>query len=96
MNHISFIYCSVPNIPRDSTWKQNTESLGTVQSTPLKPPQSSIPKDKKPDLPYIYSTPKEQVNAIFSRQGAKIEPDDAGSDSSLEDVCAYNSFHFMF
>lgn len=96
LNHISFIYCSAPNVPRDSTWKQNTEGTGTVRSTPIKPSQLSIPRDKKSDLPYISSTPKEQVNAIFSRQGSQSGPDDAGSDSSLEDVCASNLFHFIF
>ncbi|KAJ4773024.1 Serine/threonine-protein kinase 4 [Rhynchospora pubera] len=76
---------SARNIPRDSTWKQSVEGTGTVRSTPSKPPQSSILREKKPDLPYSSNTPKEQVNAIFSRQGAQNEPDGAGSDSSLED-----------
>ncbi|XP_078181337.1 serine/threonine-protein kinase sid1-like [Carex rostrata] len=76
---------SARNIPRDSTWKQNVEGTGTVRSTPSKPPQSSALRDRKPDLPYMSTTPKGQVNAIFSRQGAQVGPDDAGSDSSLED-----------
>lgn len=70
------------------------EGTGTVRSTPSKPPQSSVLRDRKPDLPYMSTTPKGQVNAIFSRQGAQVGPDDAGSDSSLEDVCASN-FHFF-